>query len=1032
MARYSPLPVVSIDPRNEAELVQAAAQTVYEASNRTLNDFSAGNPLAVLLEGQAFAQGEFLFWANQLPSKILLEWIGPFLGAMRRLGTPAVAEVEVSIAPTNTATVVPAGTTFSTNPQLTGGVSIDFITTVELVIPAGETLGKVAVYSKFTGAANNAPANSITIATNSGTIRYGVTNPRPAVGGSDIETYQQIQERFFSLIRRPNPVSSTDWQNFFIDLYGVGTLTSVQPNRSSASSYNYLTDYVLPNGEVSFFVLGPGGVELTGEQLRIGQNALNFSLPVENRGHLYPITLSQVQYNLTLEVEANGTYGRNFKESSLNFRDRLFTVLTPGTTFPADINPTVSDVDAAFYNTFGDTSRFKDPLIVSSTAYTTPSYLSKDSATYTQVKTFEPAEYIINENDLVTLSLPVQTFYPAQSSFTPYSTNKFDQTIYNNLELKQIRALTAGRYLVGDIVYYDGYGNIGQQGLHVVLENINISSTSDALFAIANGKISSVKEYKPWVVDNSYSYSNGTVIDPDIIEYDYSEGEFLPATPSNVPLNQRPGSFAWLVAQNFTLQAATNDITGAQAQILLGAPITPNTLESGSSYTANTWVCTPQVGGGPNADIDPYYQYVDITKGAVVKYAYVVSNFTYTPNDQTTSEYFDSLVSQGVIKEVALFSGDSGLPIYKYKARFDAGQYLLYKSSTSSPPSYYIAAKFFSPNSTNIQDLLDEGLVFNLAPTPSLQTQINQEVSSGVPGKILSLEVIDSGSSYGNGTYTSVPLSGSAYGFNATANVTVSSGAVTLNFLEHAGQGYATGDILTIDNSYLGGTGSGVALRVKSIAPTYQSLLKPFHRMFTFFTGDRTFLREGSNVISYTATSPVTPLFDFQIYLSSGVFVETSPSESFEIEPEGYIPLYNPSYSLVAEDTVLSEDGKNLYRVTQAFTPSQTVVNWTGLEEKNTARYEEFAGNLLRYVTMYKCEEEILPQGGKETSSIKLGVASITIIPKNNGRTSNSDSQLTYVWENTSSFAENPQLSWYTSTSFALSPPNYRSGTLAL
>ena len=79
MARHAPLPNVSIDPRNESQLVQLAAQKVYESSNRTLNDFSAGNPLAALLEGQAFAQGEFLYWVNQLPQKILIEWIGPFL-----------------------------------------------------------------------------------------------------------------------------------------------------------------------------------------------------------------------------------------------------------------------------------------------------------------------------------------------------------------------------------------------------------------------------------------------------------------------------------------------------------------------------------------------------------------------------------------------------------------------------------------------------------------------------------------------------------------------------------------------------------------------------------------------------------------------------------------------------------------------------------------------------------------------------------------------------------------------------------------
>ena len=120
MARYAPLPSILLDPRNEAEIVQAATQAVYQASNQTLNDFSAGNPLAALLEGQAFAQGEFLFWANQLPQSILIEWIGPFLGAMRRLGTPSVARALISIPPSNTPTTISAGTVFTTNPDLTG------------------------------------------------------------------------------------------------------------------------------------------------------------------------------------------------------------------------------------------------------------------------------------------------------------------------------------------------------------------------------------------------------------------------------------------------------------------------------------------------------------------------------------------------------------------------------------------------------------------------------------------------------------------------------------------------------------------------------------------------------------------------------------------------------------------------------------------------------------------------------------------------------------------------------------------------
>jgi hypothetical protein len=107
--RYAPLPVVSIDPRNEAELVQEASQRVYDASNQTLNDFSSGNPLAALIEGQAFAQGEFLFWANQLPEKILLEWIGPFLGAMRRLGNPSIAQLTLTIPPSDSPVFIPVG-----------------------------------------------------------------------------------------------------------------------------------------------------------------------------------------------------------------------------------------------------------------------------------------------------------------------------------------------------------------------------------------------------------------------------------------------------------------------------------------------------------------------------------------------------------------------------------------------------------------------------------------------------------------------------------------------------------------------------------------------------------------------------------------------------------------------------------------------------------------------------------------------------------------------------------------------------------
>ena len=940
--RYAPLPSVSIDPRNEAGLVQAASQRVYQASGQTLNDFSAGNPLAALLEGFCFAQGEFLFWANQLPQSILIEWLGPFLGAMRRLGTPAVARLTLTVPPSNTVTTIPAGTAFTTDANLTGGESFTFITDAEVSIPPGENVAYATAASQYVGAIYNSPANSITGTSAINVNGLTATNAQPATGGSDVETYQEVQERFFTLIRRRNPVSAEDWQDFFTDFYGVGTQTSVQPSRPNQGTYNYVTDYLKPNGQVSFFVLGPDGVELNKAQLERGQNVVNYSVPIENRGHLYPITLSQVQYDLTVEVDANGAFGENLKDSSLNFRDRIFEVLRPGNVFPATVDPTVSDVDAAFYSTFPTSTRFVDPHIKVSAAYNTPPLLEPAAATYTNVYTFEPTGSLLTLNDLVETTLPVPIYYPVLADFTPYSIDKKDQTIYGNLALQQIQFLVPGDYLQGQVCYWDpAVGGDGQ--LHVINENLTVGSQIDVATLITQGRISGPKAYSAWVVGNSYQETTGGgVYDPEIIQYDYAADEFIPNPGSIIPQNQRPGTFIWVVNQNFTLQPPTNDVTGAQAAFQLGAPITPLLLEEGTSYSVGDWVYTPQIGSGPNPVADPYYNYVDIRLGVVNKYAYVQQAFTYEPDGRTISVYFDELAEQDIVKEIVVQNADGGLPVSKYKPRFPAGTYLEYREDSSAGAEYYIAAKYFTPTSTNAQDLVNQGLVFPL--------------------------YIDSVQ------YSSFVLA--IEGPNGTVK-----------------------------------------------KPT---------RMFRFFKGDRTFFRQGSQVISYTATTNVHPLFEFYIYLENGVFVETARYLPAQFDTIDYVPYFDPAYVTYSEDTVLSIDGRNLYRTMLAFTPADTVVNWTNTTVVNTARNEEYVGNLLRYVDQYTCEEAILSQLGRDISAIKLGVAQITLIPKNKGRFANSQEQVKFVWENTSTLSEVPQLSWSSGTSYPYSPPSYGEGTLKL
>ena len=940
MARYAPLPSIPLDPRNEAELVQAASQKVYQASNQTLNDFSAGNPLSALLEGQAFAQGEFLFWANQLPQSILIEWLGPFLGAMRRLGTASVARLLLTIPPSDTVTVIPAGTAFTTNANLTGGETFTFITDQGVSIASGESTAYITVASQYVGSIYNSPANSITGTSAINVNGLTATNPQPAVGGSDVETYEEVQERFFTLVRRPNPVSAQDWQDFFTDFYGAGTLTSVQPNRPNQGTYNYLTDYLLPNGQVSFFVLGPDGVELNATQLQRGQNVVNYSVPVENQGHLYPFTLSQVQYNITLEIDANGQWGANTRDTSLNFRDRLFEILRPGNVFPPYTDPTVSDVDAGFYGTFDATTRFVDPHINASAAYNTPPLLDQAAATYTQVYSFEPTAELLNQNDLVETSLPVPAYYPVISAFTPYSSEKIDQTVYGNLQLQQIQYLVPGNYLKGQVCYWSSAVG-GDNQLHVILENQTVGSQLDVAGAIASGKISGVTGFSAWTVGNTYQETTGGgLYAPQLVQYDYTSGEFIPDPTSPIPLPSRPGAFIWVVSNNFTLQPSTNNITGAQAAFKLGPQVVPQQLTSGITYAAGTWVYTPQIGSGPNPVADPYFNYVDPAKGVVNKYAYVVSSFTYLPDGQTTSVYFDRLAEQVVIREIVVQNGNGGLPIAKYNPRFPTGTYLEYRQDISTPPVYYIAANFFTPNSTNAQDLVNEGLIFPLTTNPTQYASLVAQISAGT---------------------------------------------------------------------------------VKT--PT---------RMFRFFKGDRTFFRQGSQVISYTATTNVHPLFEFYVYLQNGVFVETARYLPDQFESQQYIPYFNPAYVNYSENTILAENGRDLYRVMRAFTPNATVVNWTNTTVVNTARIEEYEGNLLRYVDKYVCEESILSQLGRDISAIKLGNAQITLVPKNKGRFSNNQENLVYVWENTSTLAETPQLSWYSGTTYGFTPPDYKDGTLKL
>lgn len=209
-----PILPLQIDPRNTVSLTKEIQSIIYEASNRQLNDFSPASPLSAITEGQAFAQGELLYYMNNLPEAWTLQWLR-LLGIQRILGS--TSKVEVTFFRTlgyPGSIVIPSGTRVSTSTGLI------FSTVSDIMINDGESLGSGLAYSTGMGSRYNISPGDISILTVPFVGISSVTNFNSAYGGSDIESIEDLKNRAFEFIKKRGLVTRSDFETYVASLIG--------------------------------------------------------------------------------------------------------------------------------------------------------------------------------------------------------------------------------------------------------------------------------------------------------------------------------------------------------------------------------------------------------------------------------------------------------------------------------------------------------------------------------------------------------------------------------------------------------------------------------------------------------------------------------------------------------------------------------------------------------------------------------------------------------------------------------------------
>lgn len=281
---------IILDPQDEETIVESAQLRVFNESGGQLNDFTENSPVAALIQGQAFAASEFLYYVNQLPLALVIDFL-KVTGVTRKLGTQAKTTLTFTLSnPQSFTFTIPEG--FEVTDQSGNYI---FYTDATLQIPPGLVSGSVTATAEAVGSVYNLPAYSITGIIQPLTFLSQVTNIEPASGGTDEESVESAIDRGLTQLRIRNLVSADDYEQAAEELMGEGSVCKA----IGLLSKNKLREEL---GAVHLFLLNANQEAANQAQISQIYNSLVSRIQLGTQLYVSPMELLNVSAELIAKV----------------------------------------------------------------------------------------------------------------------------------------------------------------------------------------------------------------------------------------------------------------------------------------------------------------------------------------------------------------------------------------------------------------------------------------------------------------------------------------------------------------------------------------------------------------------------------------------------------------------------------------------------------------------------------------------------------------------------------------------------------